>query len=165
MITARTEDGKKVVEVVFGEGEVEMSNKIKVIITRHAVERLLERRPTWYQKIFGEIVVNTIVNVIRSGRCLERKERRGDNEKINQRFSTSKYTVFCTKENDTLIVTTMMNTKEMTEEYRKALKFFSEESPYKEATFIVSNPVKQIERWMKEWVQGKGMEKQVVPGP
>ena len=104
------------------------------------------------------------MNVIRSGRYLERKERRGDNEKINQRFSTSKYTVFCTKENDTLIVTTMMNTKEMTEEYRKALKFSSEESPYKEATFIVSNPVKQIERWMKEWVQGKGMEKQVVPG-
>ena len=46
LTTAHTGDGKKVVEVVFGDGEVEMSNKIKVIITRHAVERLLERRPT-----------------------------------------------------------------------------------------------------------------------
>jgi hypothetical protein len=143
-----------------------MPNKINVRITKHAVERLLERRPMWYQKISGEIVANTIVNVIRSGRCLERKERSGDDEEISQRFSTKKYTVCCTKENDTLIVTTMMNTKEMTEEYRKTLKFFSEESPHKEAMIIVSNPVKQIESWMKEWVQkGKDMEKQVVPGP
>lgn len=139
-----------------------MQHKIKLIITRHAVERLLERRSMWYRKISGEIVVNTIVNVIRSGRCLERKERRGNGEEeVSMRFSTSKYTICCTKESDTLIVTTIMNTKEMRKEYRKALKFLSKESPCKEAIFVVSNPVKQIERWMKEWLQ-KDVEKQVV---
>jgi len=121
-----------------------------VILTRHAVERLLERKPAWYRKISGEIVANIIVNVIRSGRCLERKERRGDEEEISMRFSTSKYTICCTKKDDTLIVTTMMNTKEMREEYRKALKLYSKESPCKDSIFTLSNPVKQIEKWIKE---------------
>ena len=139
-----------------------MSNKIKVIITRHAVERLFERRPTWYRKISGEIVANIIVNVIRSGKCLERKKRRGDDEEVSMRFSTSKYTICCTKVNDdTLIVTTIMNTKGMTEEYKMAIKLYSIESPYREVTFIVSNPAKEIERWMREWAQ-RDMEKQAV---
>ncbi|MCW3133341.1 MAG: DUF4258 domain-containing protein [Methanophagales archaeon] len=139
-----------------------MSNKIKVIITRHAVERLFERRPTWYRKISGDIVANIIVNVIRSGKCLERKKRRDGDEEVSMRFSTNKYTICCTKVNDTLIVTTIMNTKQMTEEYRKALKLYSKDSPCKEVTFIVSNPAREIERWMREWVQ-EDMEKQVVP--
>ncbi len=140
-----------------------MSNKIKVIITRHAVERLFERRLAWYRKISGDVVANTIVNVIRSGKCLERKKRRDGDEVVSMRFSTSKYTICCTKVNDTLIVTTIMNTKGMTEEYRKAIKLYSKESPCKGVTFIVSNPVKEIERWMREWAQGD-TEKQVVLG-
>ncbi len=108
-------------------------------------------------------MANTIVNVIRSGKCLERKKRRDGDEVVSMRFSTSKYTICCTKVNDTLIVTTIMNTKGMTEEYRKAIKLYSKESPCKGVTFIVSNPVKEIERWMREWAQGD-TEKQAVLG-
>ncbi len=140
-----------------------MSNKIKVIITRHAVERLFERRPAWYRKISGDVVANTIVNVIRTGKYLERKKRRDGDEEVSMRFSTSKYTICCTKVNDTLIVTTVMDTKGMTEEYRKAIKLYSKESPCKGVTFIVSNPVKEIERWMRGWARGD-TEKQVVLG-
>ncbi|MHC1636232.1 MAG: hypothetical protein ACXQTS_06420 [Candidatus Methanospirareceae archaeon] len=117
----------------------------KIAITRHAVERLLERKPRKYKKISGEVVANIITNVIRSGRYLEREE-----ETPHIRFSTRKYTVCCTKKDDTLVVTTVMNTEEMSEEYKRALRF-SKESPFKENTLIVTNPLRQIDNWIKRW--------------
>lgn len=124
-----------------------MEEKVKVVITRHAVERLLERKPKSYRKVSGEVVANIIDNIVHSGRYIEGKGE-GDNC-INTRISTRKYTVCC-KKKDTLVVTTVMNTKEMGDGYKRVLKF-SRELPWKET--IVANTPEQIERWIKGWKQ------------
>jgi (2Fe-2S) ferredoxin len=51
-----------------------MEGKVKVVITRHAVERLMERRSTWYKKISGEVIANIIGSVICDGRCVRKNE-------------------------------------------------------------------------------------------
>ncbi|MHC1579802.1 MAG: hypothetical protein ACXQTZ_04015, partial [Candidatus Alkanophagales archaeon] len=137
--------------------------KVRVVLTRHAVERLLERKPREYRKVSGETIANIIENVIRSGKCLERGD--GDagraeglsaaGEPANVRFSTKNYTVCCRRAGDKLIVTTVINTEEMSDAYKRALRY-AEESPFDDV--IVMNPPRQIEKWVRAY-QRKSAER------
>ena len=203
----------------------------KVRLTRHAVERLLERRPRAYRKITGETIANIIENVIRSGKYLEREahrqsaavsggciishprgriisciisypymRRRGarrahphffgrilgisarrrfpawassawtnhrsrrcvffpvsirgglNARRVNIRISTRRYTVCCRRDGETLVVTTVMKTEEMTESYKNALRH-ARRSPFEHV--IIVNPSRQIDRWIRKWSGGK----------
>ena len=145
----------------------------KIVITRHAVERLLERKPREYRKISGEVIANIVGNIVCSGKYLERTDEEESAEEgvgnsvksgarsvsKNIRFSTRKYTVCCRSEGDKLVVTTVINTEEMTDAYKKALKY-AKYSPFERV--IVLNPTKQIERWVRKWSEGRDMGGQAV---
>mgnify|MGYP000141375850 CR=1 FL=1 len=140
-------------------------SKVRIILTRHAVERLLERKPREYRKVSGEIIANIIENVIRSGKCLERGNEdvekaeglgAAGGERADVRFSTKNYTVCCRKTtDDKLIVTTVINTEEMSDAYKRALRY-AKESPFDDV--IVMNPPRQIEKWVRAY-QRKSAER------
>jgi|GEM_PF-1316581 len=107
---------------------------LRVILTKHAVERLFERFPK-HKKFEAEVIANVIENVIKSGVVLER----GGDIKI----STSRYTLCCILAHNKLIVKTVLRTKEMGEKYRKAMNY-GKRSPW---NVIFIENLKQVKKW------------------
>ena len=112
---------------------------IRVILTKHAVERLFERFPK-HKKFEAEVIANIIESVIKSGVVLE---RRGD-----VKISTSRYTLCCVLDvsRNKLVVKTVLKTKEMGEKYRKAM-IYGEKSPWR--VIFIEN-LKQVKKWCNE---------------
>ncbi|GEM_PF-1555615 len=48
---------------------LESNRVLKVIVTRHAVERLIERIPKKFKKLGIQVLLSTIKNVIEGGEC------------------------------------------------------------------------------------------------
>jgi len=109
---------------------------IRVYVTRHALERLWERKARGYRKFNGRVVADIISNIIRSGYIIE---WRG-----GLRVSTSSYTLACTLHEGILVVKTVMKTSELSEAYRSALRR-ARKSKLKP---IVVN-VEQLDRWCR----------------
>lgn len=113
-----------------------MYDFIRVIVTKHALERLFERFPK-HKKFDARTVTNIIENVIKNGVILNKKDIK---------ISTSNYTLCCTIDNDRLIIKTIMNTKEMSERYRKAIAY----GKRSEWRIVFIENVKQVEKWCKQ---------------
>lgn len=76
---------------------------VRVGISRHAFERLLERRAREYKKLSREVLEGIIANTIRDGKC----RILGESVKI----VSKSYTLGCTVEDGMLIVRTVMRTR------------------------------------------------------
>jgi len=114
-------------------------NLVEVIITKHALLRLIERKPRKYKKFNAKIVENIIQNVIENGKIVPRSEN-------EIRISTSNYTLGCSISGNRIIVKTVMKTSEMTESFRKLVKKRGVKSNWKA---IVTNTDK-IEKWLED---------------
>lgn len=108
---------------------------LRVILTKHAFERLFER---FSKKLDVRIVTNLVESVIRDGLILEGKR--------DLKISTSNYTFCCVFDNGRLVIKTIMRTKEMNEKYKRALRFAKKS----EWNNIYIENKKQIEKWCKE---------------
>ena len=109
---------------------------IRVVITKHALERLFGRFPK-YKKFNAKTVVNVIENVIRDGVVLVRDR--------DVKISTSNYTLCCALE-DKLVIKTVMRTEEMSDRYRKAM-IYGRKSPWR---IVYVENVRQIDKWCKQ---------------
>ena len=104
---------------------------MRVVLTKHAFERLFER---FSKRLDVRVVSNVVESVIRDGLILEGKK--------DLKISTSNYTFCCVFDKGRLIIKTVMRTKEMNERFKKALRF-AKRSEWKNV--YIENK-KQIER-------------------
>ena len=110
---------------------------LKVIITKHALQRLLERAPRKFKKINENVIINTFENIIKNGRIIEGRDLL---------IFTSKYILVCAKSNDKIIIKTVMKTRDYKVAYEKLYKI-SRDSNWKNISFL--NNRKRLREWLK----------------
>ncbi len=109
---------------------------LRVHVTKHAIERLFERFPK--RKFEANVVLNTIENIIKSGTVVLWKNE--------IRISTNRYTLCCVFKNNsknTLIIKTILKTKELGGRYKRLMKY-GKKSPWNAIYFENRD---QVKRW------------------
>ncbi len=76
---------------------------VKVIVSQHALNRLVERRIRDYRTLTGKVLEDIIVNTIRDGRYWVGR--------AGLKVMTRRYTLGCTVSENALIVRTVMKTR------------------------------------------------------
>lgn len=94
-------------------GELASRDVVRVIVTKHALSRLAERRAKDYERLDRNVVESIIANTIRDGRY----RVRGSDVVI----ATRKYTLVCAAEGGVLVVKTVLRTERNSwEKFRRA---------------------------------------------
>ncbi len=110
--------------------------RINVVITRHALQRLLERAPRKFKKFNVDVILNTFENIIKNGRIVEGRDLL---------IFTSKYILVCSKIEDKIIIKTVMQAKNYKISYEKLYKM-SKEHDWNVVSFLNSR------KRLKEWI-------------
>lgn len=109
---------------------------LKLELTKHALQRLLERRPRQYKKLNPQVIMDVLRNVVLSGKLARFQDQLW--------IISSRYCLICIQDpGNKLIVKTVLNPRELSWKPTQLIKI-----PWR--SVAITTPSYRIQRWIQQ---------------